>query len=110
MGHDGAKRGHDSAKMGHDSGKMGILRSTLERLGQFWEHFPRILGDGWESEKHRKTIGFLRFLALLGGLEEVSEASSGLSWTMLVRGLCFCRKLFGHVGDKMANNRGKMAT
>ena len=52
MGHDGAKRGHDSAKMGHDSGKMGILRSTLERLGQFWEHFSRILGDGRESEKH----------------------------------------------------------
>ena len=51
MGHDGAKRGHDSAKMGHDSGKMGILRSTLERLGQFWEHFSRILGDGRESEK-----------------------------------------------------------
>ena len=52
MGHDGAKKGHDSAKMGHDSGKMGILSSTLERLGQFWEHFSRILGDGWESEKH----------------------------------------------------------
>ena len=44
--------GHESAKMGHDSGKMGILRLTLERLGQFWEHFSRILGDGWESEKH----------------------------------------------------------
>ena len=52
MGHDGAKRGHDSAKMGHDSAKMGILSSTWELLGQFWEHFSRILGDGWESEKH----------------------------------------------------------
>ena len=50
--HDGPKMGHESAKMGHDSGKMGILSSTLERLGQFWEHFSRILGDGWESEKH----------------------------------------------------------
>ena len=49
---DGPRMGHDSAKMGHDSGKMGILSSTLERLGQFWEHFSRILGDGWESEKH----------------------------------------------------------
>ena len=49
---DGAKRGHESAKMGHDSGKMGILRSTWELLGQFWEHFSMILGDGWESEKH----------------------------------------------------------
>ena len=58
MGHDGAKRGHDSAKMGHDSGKMGILRSTLERRGQFWEHFSRILGDGWESEKHWKNLRF----------------------------------------------------
>ena len=52
MDHDVAKRGRDSAKMGHDSGKMGILSSTLERLGQFWEQFSRILGDGWESEKH----------------------------------------------------------
>ena len=49
---DGAKRGHESAKMGHDSGKMGILRSTLERLGQFCKHFFGILGDGWESEEH----------------------------------------------------------
>ena len=49
---DVAKRGRDSAKMGHDSAKMGILSSTLERLGQFWEQFSRILRDGWESEKH----------------------------------------------------------
>ena len=52
MDHDVAKRGRDSAKMGHDSAKMDILSSTLERLGQFWEHFSRILGDEWESEKH----------------------------------------------------------
>ena len=52
MGHDGAKRGHDSAKMGHDSAKMGIVSSTLARLGQFWEHFLMILGDGQASEKH----------------------------------------------------------
>ena len=37
----------------------------------------------------KKTVGFRKFLALLGGLEEVSKASSGLSWTMLARGLCF---------------------
>ena len=52
MGHDSAKMGHDSAKMGHDSSKIGILSSTREVLGQFWEHFWRILGDGLESEKH----------------------------------------------------------
>ena len=74
--------GHDSAKMGHDSGKMGILSSTWELLGQFWEHFSRILGDGWESEKHRKTISCLWFLGLVGGSEGVSEASWGLSWTI----------------------------
>ena len=51
MDHDVAKRGRDSAKMEHDSAKMGLLNSTLERLGQFWEHFSMILGDGWESEK-----------------------------------------------------------
>ena len=50
--HDGPKMGHESAKMGHDSAKMDILSSTWELLGQFWEHFSRILGDGWESEKH----------------------------------------------------------
>ena len=50
--HDGPKMGHESAKMEHDSGKMGILSSTWELLRQFWEHFSRILGDGWESEKH----------------------------------------------------------
>ena len=58
MGHDGAKRGHDSAKMGHDSGKMGILRSTLERLGQFWEHF---FEDFMRWVGKRKTLKNLRF-------------------------------------------------
>ena len=109
MGHDGAKRGHDSAKMGHDSGKMGSLRSTLDRLGQFWEHFSRILGDGWESEKHSKIIGFLWFLALLGGLEEVSEHLGGCLGRCWLEGYVF-RKFFGHVGDKRTNSRGKMAT
>ena len=52
MGHDGAKRGHDRAKMGHDGAKMGMLSSTGELLGQFWEYFLMILGDGWASEKH----------------------------------------------------------
>ena len=37
---------------GHVGAKMGILSSTWEVLGQFWEHFWRILGDGLESEKH----------------------------------------------------------
>ena len=76
MGHDGAKRGHDRAKMGHDSAKIGILSSTWELLGQFWEHFLMILGDGvGASEKHCETIGSHSFVALLGGSEEVSEAS-----------------------------------
>ena len=61
MGHDGAKRGHDSAKMGHDSAKMGILSSTWELLGQFLEHFSKILGDGRESEKHCKNFRFFWF-------------------------------------------------
>ena len=83
MGHDGAKRGHDSAKMGHDSAKMGILSSTWELLGQFWEPFTRILGDGRDEQNCKAFL----FFALLGGSEEVSEASWGLSWTMLARGL-----------------------
>ena len=50
--HHGPKRDYDSAKMGHNSAKMSILSSTWELMVQFWEHFSRILGDGWESEKH----------------------------------------------------------
>ena len=35
---------------------------------------------GWKAKNIEKTIGFYRFFALLGGSEEVSEASWGLSW------------------------------
>ena len=38
---------------------------------------------GWKAKNIEKTLGFYRFFALLGGSEEVSEASWGLSWTML---------------------------
>ena len=38
---------------------------------------------GGKAKNIKKTSGFLRFFALLGGSEEVSEASWGLSWTML---------------------------
>ena len=44
-------------------------------------------------------MGFLCFFALLGGLEEVSEASWGLSWKMLAQRLCFFGNILGHVGD-----------
>ena len=37
---------------------------------------------GGKAKNIKKTIGFLWFLALLGGLEEVSEASWRLSWTI----------------------------
>ena len=52
---------------------------------------------------------FLRFLALLGGLEEVSEHLGGCLGRCWLEGYVF-RKFFGHVGDKRANSRGKMAT
>ena len=104
--HDGPRMGHDSAKVGHDSGKMGILSSTWELLGQFWEQFSRILGDGRESEKHSKSIGFLWFLApwkrclsILGAvLDDVGSR------------VVFFRKLFGHVGTKLANKRANLVT
>ena len=38
---------------------------------------------GWKAKNIEKTISFYIFFALLGGSEEVSEASWGLSWTML---------------------------
>ena len=44
---------------------------------------------GWKAKNIEKPKGFYRFFRLLGDSEEVSEASSGLSWTMLARGLCF---------------------
>ena len=37
---------------------------------------------GGKAKNIEKTLGFLRFSALLGGLEEVSEASWGLSWAI----------------------------
>ena len=37
---------------------------------------------GGKAKNIRKTMGFLRFLTLLGGSEEVSEASWRLSWTI----------------------------
>ena len=47
---------------------------------------------GGKANNIEKTVGFLPFFALLGGSEEVSEASWELSWT-----------ISEHVGDKMAN-------
>ena len=67
---------------------------------------------GGKATNIKKTFGFLRFLTLLGGSEEVSEASWGLSWTMLARGLCFSEVFWtcwrqegeqqGQDGDMMA--------
>ena len=64
---------------------------------------------GGKSKNIEKTLGFLGFLALLGGLEEVSEHLGGCLGRCWLEGYVF-RKFFGHVGDKRANNRGKMAT
>ena len=96
--------------MDHEVAKMGILSSTLERLGQFWEHFLRILEEmGGKAKNIEKTFGFLRFFALLGGLSEVSEHLGGCLGRCRLEGYVF-REFFGHVGDKRANSRGKMAT
>ena len=108
MDHDVAKRGRDSAKMGHDSAKMGILSSTLERLGvlgAFLKDFRRWVGK-------RKTLKNRRFSLVFGTFG---------SWKRCLRHLGGClrrcclegyvfQKFFGHVGDKRANSRGKMAT
>ena len=80
--------GHESAKIRHDSAKMGILSSTWELLGQFWEHFSRILKllagilRILAGKRIKKPIRFRKFFPLLGGSEEVSEASWRLSWTI----------------------------
>ena len=64
---------------------------------------------GGKAKNIGKTVGFLRFLALLGGLEEVSEHLGGCLGRCWLQGYVF-RKFFGHGGDKRANSRGKMAT
>ena len=68
---------------------------------------------GGKAKNIEKLWVFIRFFALLGGSEEVSEASWGLSWRCL-RHLGGClgrfRNIFGHVGENMASKRGKMAT
>ena len=64
---------------------------------------------GGKAKNIEKTSGFLGFLALLGGLEEVSEHLGGCLGRCWLEGYVF-RKFFGHVGDKRANSRGKMAT
>ena len=54
-------------------------------LGAFFEDFRRWVG----KRKTLKNVRFFWLFKLLGDSEEVSEASSGLSWTMFARGLCF---------------------
>ena len=56
-----------------------------------------------------KTFGFLLILGLFGGLEEVSEHLGGCLGRCWLEGYVF-QKFFGHVGDKRADSRGKMAT
>ena len=64
---------------------------------------------GGKAKNITKLKVFFRFLALLGGLEEVSEHLGGCLGRCWLEGYVF-QKFFGHVGDKKANSRGKMAT
>ena len=64
---------------------------------------------GGKAKNIEKPEVFFWFLALLGGLEEVSEHLGGCLGRCWLEGYVF-RKFFGHVGDKRANSRGKMAT
>ena len=54
-------------KMGHVSAKMAMLGSVWEALVEFWEHFWSILADALDIKKPSKTLGFYRFLEVLGG-------------------------------------------
>ena len=74
-------------------------------LGALFEDFRRWVG---KRKTFKKTVGFRKFLALLGGLEEVSEHLGGCLGRCWLEGYVF-RKFFGYVGDKRANSRGKMA-
>ena len=75
-------------------------------LGAFFQDFRRWAG---KRKTFKKPLGFYRFFALLGGSEEVSEHLGGCLGRCWLEG-CVFLKFFGHVGDKMANKRGKMAT
>ena len=65
---------------------------------------------GGQAKNIEKPAVFFSFFALLGDSEEVSlshlRGCLGRCW---LEGYVF-RKFFGHVGDKRANSRGKMAT
>ena len=75
-------------------------------LGPFFDDFRIWVGKRKTIEKH---VVFVVFLALLGGLEEVSEHLGGCLRRCWLEGYVF-QKFFGHVGDKRAISRGKMAT
>ena len=71
-------------------------------LGAFFEDFRIWVGK-------QTTLKNKGFLTLLGSSEEVSEHLGGCLGRCWLEGYVF-RKFFGHVGDKRANSRGKMAT
>ena len=69
-------------KMGHVSAKMAMLGSVWEALVEFWEHFWNILVDALDTKKPLKTVGFYRFLEVLGWLDGLVGASWRLIWAM----------------------------
>ena len=70
-------------KMGHVSTKMAMLGSVWKALVEFWEHFWSILADALDIKKLSKTLGFYRFLEVLGWLDGMVVASWRLIWAML---------------------------
>ena len=63
---------------------------------------------GWKAKNIEKPCVFFSFLHFLGGSEEVSEHLGGCLGRCWLEG-CVFLIFFGHVGDKMASKRDKMA-
>ena len=98
-------------KMGHVSAKMAMLASFWVALGRFWEHFWSTWADALDIKKPLKTLGFLRFLVVLGWLDGVVWASWRLFWAMLAprwRCLVDVGAMLRQVGGKLATKSAKM--
>ena len=64
---------------------------------------------GWKAKNIEKTIVFIGFLHFWEARKRCLRHLGGCLGRCWLHDLIF-RNVFGHVGDKMANKRGKMAT
>ena len=64
---------------------------------------------GWKAKNIKKLMVFIGFLHFWEARKRCLRHLGGCLGRCWLDD-CFFRNIFGHVGDKMANKRGKMAT